>query len=140
MTKVTHENLIEYFNMITILSYKVETSVEKNDAVKCSKLQSRINEIKNEALIGLEYVIEVQMSSNFECVYHCVLCEGRFDITTVISHLIAYNHRLKYLVSLHFYFDSKVSPTVTPSSFFFFYLCQHSLPFLSIQIKKKFTL
>lgn len=79
--------------------FTASTLPENHDTKKMSVLQKKINEIKNQAIIGLEYVIEVHFASNFECVYHCVLCEGRFDLTTVVSHLTAYNHRLKYLVS-----------------------------------------
>lgn len=50
-------------------------------------------------MIGLEYVIEVNLGLSFECFYHCVLCDERFDFSSVTSHLIAHKHRSKYLVS-----------------------------------------
>lgn len=69
------------------------------DAMESSQLQKKINQTKNQVIIGVEYVIEVHTSLHFENAYYCVLCEGHFDFDTVVSHLTAYKHRSKYLVS-----------------------------------------
>lgn len=66
-------------------------------------LQAELKEMNIRGIIGLEYIIEVHMGGNFESIFHCVLCEGQFDLKVVIAHLTTYIHRLKYLVCLCLY-------------------------------------
>lgn len=42
------------------------------------------------------------IGENLQSIFRCVLCEGRFDLETVQSHLTAYAHRLNYLVLFWF--------------------------------------
>lgn len=64
-----------------------------------SQLQVTIDETTNVAIIGLEYILDVQ--SNSKSSYHCILCERIFcRISSVIDHLTSSSHRLNYLVSL----------------------------------------
>lgn len=72
---------------------------------KTSKLQVALDEIRNEGIVGLEYILDVQSDASY---YHCVLCNHRFSRghraqresreSSVIDHLTAYKHRLNYLV------------------------------------------
>lgn len=60
--------------------------------------QSRLPGINGQVIVGIEYVIEIFVGLNFDPAFHCSLCEGKFDHQTVINHLTATVHRLKYLV------------------------------------------
>lgn len=70
----------------------------ENEVKAISELQSRIDKCKDEALVGLEYVMELAMGNNQEPNYHCVLCDKRGDPRTIMVHMTSYNHRLKFLV------------------------------------------
>lgn len=63
-----------------------------------SDFQVQLNQINDQGIIGVEYVIEVYFGASFESIFHCVLCEGIFDLQVVLNHLTTYVHRLKYLV------------------------------------------
>lgn len=68
---------------------------------RSSELQIAVDGIRNKAIIGLGYVLEVQALSFGDPTYHCVLCEKPYDgIVRVVNHLTSLEHRLKYLVSL----------------------------------------
>ncbi|XP_037043897.1 uncharacterized protein CG7065-like [Bradysia coprophila] len=62
-----------------------------------SELQERLDKITDQVMIGMEYIIEVSFGDTFEPIFHCVLCEGRFDLQVIIHHLTSYVHRLNYL-------------------------------------------
>ncbi|KAG4067515.1 hypothetical protein HA402_005287 [Bradysia odoriphaga] len=62
-----------------------------------SELQERLNKITDQVMIGVEYIIEVSFGDTFEPIFHCVLCEGKFDLQVIIHHLTSYVHRLNYL-------------------------------------------
>lgn len=72
----------------------------ENEVKAISELQSKIDKIKDEALVGLEYIMELVMGNKQEPNYHCVLCDKRGDPRTIMVHITSYNHRLKYLVNL----------------------------------------
>lgn len=52
-------------------------------------------ENNTEPLIGLEYLVELQLYDN-EPRYHCVLCDKMGDPRTIIIHLTSTAHRIKY--------------------------------------------
>lgn len=63
-----------------------------------SDFQVQLNQINDQGIIGVEYIIEIYMGATFDSIFHCVLCEGIFDLQVVLNHLTTYVHRLKYLV------------------------------------------
>lgn len=72
----------------------------------CSETKSdfhvQLNQINDQGVIGVEYIIEVSNSSigkHCASIFHCVLCEGTFDLQVVLNHLTTFLHRLKYLVN-----------------------------------------
>lgn len=71
----------------------------ENEVKPQAELQPALDRIKDEALVGLEYITELVMGEGKEASYHCVLCDKRGDPRTILHHIASYNHRLKYLVS-----------------------------------------
>lgn len=71
------------------------------DEVKAvSQLQPTLDNCKRQALVAVEYVVELTNDSGREPSYLCVLCDKRGNsAATILSHLISYNHRLKFLVN-----------------------------------------
>ncbi len=74
----------------------------ENEVKPVADLQNTIDSYKEQPLVGLEYIIELNEGSESERSYHCVLCETRGDPRTIMVHLISQNHRLKFLVSFSF--------------------------------------
>lgn len=71
----------------------------ENEVKQQAEIQPALDRIKDEALVGLEYITELVMGEGKEASYHCVLCDKRGDPRTILHHITSYNHRLKYLVS-----------------------------------------
>ncbi|XP_053948418.1 uncharacterized protein CG7065 [Anastrepha ludens] len=61
------------------------------------EIQKAINQYKGNALVGLEYALELHEDDRREPGYFCVLCDKRGDPRTIMQHWTSYNHRLKYL-------------------------------------------
>lgn len=80
----------------------------ENEVKQQAEIQPALDRIKDEALVGLEYITELVMGEGKEASYHCVLCDKRGDPRTILHHITSYNHRLKYLVRyfLIFFFTS----------------------------------
>ncbi len=72
----------------------------ENEVKQQAEIQPALDRIKDDALIGLEYITELVLGDGKESSYHCVLCDKRGDPRTILHHITSYNHRLKYLVSL----------------------------------------
>lgn len=70
----------------------------ENEVKQQAEIQPALDRIKDEALVGLEYITELVMGEGKEASYHCVLCDKRGDPRTILHHITSYNHRLKYLV------------------------------------------
>uniref|UniRef100_A0A0A1X7K4 Uncharacterized protein CG7065 n=1 Tax=Zeugodacus cucurbitae TaxID=28588 RepID=A0A0A1X7K4_ZEUCU len=61
------------------------------------QIQKAIDQYKGNALVGLEYTLELHEDDRREPGYFCVLCDKRGDPRTIMQHWTSYNHRLKYL-------------------------------------------
>lgn len=70
------------------------------DEVKAvSQLQPTLDDCKRHALVAVEYIVELTNDTGRDPSYLCVLCDKRGNsAATILSHLISYNHRLKFLV------------------------------------------
>ena len=55
-----------------------------------------MREFRGVAVLGLEYVVEVKLSSSDET-FSCTLCSVESDLPNVMSHLISSKHRLAFL-------------------------------------------
>lgn len=73
----------------------------ENEVKPIAEIQSKIDKCKNGPLIGLEYLLELNMHDDKEPGYLCILCEKRGDPRTIMDHITSYKHRLKYLVNLN---------------------------------------
>ncbi|XP_037033064.1 uncharacterized protein CG7065 isoform X2 [Bradysia coprophila] len=69
----------------------------ENEVKQQAEIQPALDRIKDEALVGLEYITELVLGEGKEASYHCVLCDKRGDPRTILHHITSYNHRLKYL-------------------------------------------
>lgn len=72
----------------------------ENEVKPIAKIQVQLDKMKDDAMVGLEYLMELTMGAGKEPGYHCILCDKRGDPRTIIVHLTSYNHRLKYLVCI----------------------------------------
>lgn len=64
------------------------------------EITSTLDEMKA-PLIGLEYLAEITpVGDEVEPKYCCLLCNKRGDPRTVLAHLVCFNHRIKYIVSV----------------------------------------
>lgn len=64
------------------------------------EIMSTLSEMKA-PLIGLEYLAEITpVGEESEPKYCCLLCNKRGDPRTVLAHLVCFNHRIKYIVSV----------------------------------------
>ncbi|KAM7349991.1 uncharacterized protein CG7065 [Cochliomyia hominivorax] len=61
------------------------------------QIQSTIDQYKGNALIGIEYTVELHEDDRHEPGYLCTLCDKRGDPRTIINHWCSFNHRMKYL-------------------------------------------
>ncbi|XP_017489897.1 PREDICTED: uncharacterized protein CG7065, partial [Rhagoletis zephyria] len=61
------------------------------------EIQKAIDQYKGNALVGLEYTLELHEEDRHEPGYFCILCDKRGDPRTIMQHWTSYNHRLKYL-------------------------------------------
>ncbi|XP_065362970.1 uncharacterized protein CG7065 [Calliphora vicina] len=61
------------------------------------QIQASVDQYKGNALIGIEYTIELHEDDHHEPVYLCTLCDKRGDPRTIINHWCSFNHRMKYL-------------------------------------------
>lgn len=78
----------------------------ENEVKRISELQGKLDKCKDEALMGLEYIMELTVASEDKCkepYYHCILCDKRGDPRTIMVHITSYNHRLKFLVIINIY-------------------------------------
>ncbi|XP_012156452.1 uncharacterized protein CG7065 [Ceratitis capitata] len=62
-----------------------------------AEIQKAIDLYKGNALVGLEYTLELHEDDRREPGYFCVLCDKRGDPRSIMQHWTSYNHRLKYL-------------------------------------------
>ncbi|XP_059608342.1 uncharacterized protein CG7065-like [Phlebotomus argentipes] len=67
----------------------------ENEVKLIAELQSVLDRNREDNYVGLEYLME--LTGARETSYHCTLCDKRGDPCTILSHLVSYNHRLKYL-------------------------------------------
>lgn len=73
----------------------------ENEVKQISKLQTKIDRCLDQALVGLEYIMELTpINEASEPSYNCIMCDKKGDPRTIISHITAYSHRLKFLVML----------------------------------------
>lgn len=68
----------------------------ENEVKLVAEIQPTLDRNKEDHFIGLEYIMELTGGGG-ETSYHCILCDKRGDPRTILSHLVSYNHRLKYL-------------------------------------------
>lgn len=68
----------------------------ENELRPVAQLQGTVDNYKDQALVGLEYIME--LVTGREPSYHCVLCDKRGDPRTIVVHITSYNHRVKFLV------------------------------------------
>ncbi|XP_023300058.2 uncharacterized protein CG7065 [Lucilia cuprina] len=61
------------------------------------QIQPSIDQYKGNALIGIEYTVELHEDDRHEPGYLCTLCDKRGDPRTIINHWCSFNHRMKYL-------------------------------------------
>lgn len=71
----------------------------ENEVKVVSALQATLDACKAQALVGVEYVMELTNEEHKEPSYHCVMCDKRADPRTIMFHMTSYSHRLKFLVS-----------------------------------------
>ncbi|XP_075154688.1 uncharacterized protein CG7065 [Haematobia irritans] len=69
----------------------------EDDVVRIPRIQSTIDQYKANALIGIEYTLELHECGRPEPGYLCILCDKRADPRTIINHWTSFNHRMKYL-------------------------------------------
>lgn len=74
----------------------------ENEVRPVAELQFKIDRCFSMSLVGLEYLLELNMGDDKEQGYICVLCEKRGDPRTIMDHITSYKHRLKYLVNFIF--------------------------------------
>lgn len=72
----------------------------ENEVKLIATLQSTIDRYKGPPLIGLEYIVELTFTDSGSPNYICILCDKRSDFNNIMTHLISYDHRIKYLVSI----------------------------------------
>lgn len=72
----------------------------ENEIKRIADLQEMVDNYKEEALVGLEYIIELIGEHGKETSYMCILCDKREDSRTILLHLISQHHRQKFLVSI----------------------------------------
>lgn len=63
---------------------------------RVAEIQQAIDQYKGNALVGLEYTIELYEEDR-EPGYICLLCDKRGDPRTIMQHWTSFNHRIKYL-------------------------------------------
>lgn len=70
--------------------------------VEKSQFQTMMSQVKDKAIIGLDYIIYIIEAHIGNCLsnFHCVLCEENYKLQMIVAHLRTYVHRMKYLVSL----------------------------------------
>ncbi|XP_055704055.1 uncharacterized protein CG7065 isoform X2 [Phlebotomus papatasi] len=68
----------------------------ENEVKLVAEIQPTLDRNKEDHFIGLEYIMELTGGGG-ETSYHCILCDKRGDPRTILSHIVSYNHRLKYL-------------------------------------------
>ncbi|XP_055842843.1 uncharacterized protein CG7065 [Episyrphus balteatus] len=69
----------------------------EDEVNRTAEIQATIKTYRDNALIGVEYTVELLNDDEREPSYICLLCDKRGDPRTIIAHWISYNHRLKYL-------------------------------------------
>lgn len=69
----------------------------EEDVKQAPHIQSTLDQYKGNALIGVEYTVELHESDRLDPGYICVLCDKRGDERTILSHWSSFNHRIKYL-------------------------------------------
>ncbi|XP_005184215.2 uncharacterized protein CG7065 isoform X2 [Musca domestica] len=69
----------------------------EEEVLKVPRIQSTIDQYKANALIGIEYTLELHECDRPEPGYLCVLCDKRGDGRTILHHWTSFNHRMKYL-------------------------------------------
>lgn len=72
----------------------------ENEVKPMAELQTAIDNCKDMSLVGVEYVLELRPKRiSDQARYFCVLCESRYEVEEILTHISSYNHRSKYLVS-----------------------------------------
>ena len=61
------------------------------------QIQSAVDQYKGNALIGIEYTVELHEDDRHQPGYLCLLCDKRGDPRNIINHWCSFNHRIKYL-------------------------------------------
>lgn len=88
--------MLFYENMNLIAGEPVPPGFE-DEINRDPQIQKAIDQYKGNALVGLEYTLELHEDDRREPGYFCVLCDKRGDPRTIMQHWTSYNHRLKYL-------------------------------------------
>ncbi|XP_037934831.1 uncharacterized protein CG7065 [Teleopsis dalmanni] len=68
----------------------------EDEVNRIPEIQPAIDQYKGNALIGLEYTVELYEEDR-EPGYICLLCDKRADPRSVMQHWTSFNHRVKYL-------------------------------------------
>lgn len=71
----------------------------ENEVKPVAQIQNTLDRYKEQAMVGLEYIMELTLGQDKEPGYHCVLCNKRGDPRTILAHMTSYNHRVKFLVT-----------------------------------------
>lgn len=69
----------------------------EDEVNRVPQIQASIDQYKGNALIGIEYTVELHEDERHEPGYLCTLCDKRGDPRTIINHWCSFNHRMKYL-------------------------------------------
>uniref|UniRef100_A0A1A9WVE8 Uncharacterized protein n=1 Tax=Glossina brevipalpis TaxID=37001 RepID=A0A1A9WVE8_9MUSC len=69
----------------------------EDEVNRVAQIQDTVDKYKGNALIGLEYTLELHEDNRHEPGYLCVLCDKRGDPRSIIHHWTSFNHRMKYL-------------------------------------------
>ncbi|KAI9581910.1 uncharacterized protein CG7065 isoform X1 [Glossina fuscipes] len=69
----------------------------EDEVNRVAQIQDTVDKYKGNALIGLEYSLELHEDNRHEPGYLCVLCDKRGDPRSIMHHWTSFNHRMKYL-------------------------------------------
>jgi zinc finger CCCH domain-containing protein 13 len=74
----------------------------ENEVKPMADIQKALDVYKDQPLVGLEYLSELEMGGGKELNYHCILCDKQGFPRTIFAHLISQSHRHRFLVSILF--------------------------------------
>jgi zinc finger CCCH domain-containing protein 13 len=70
----------------------------ENEVKAMAEIQKMLDVYKEQPLVALEYLAELNMGPGKAISYHCILCDKRGDSHTIIAHMTSQTHRQRFLV------------------------------------------